>query len=80
MLKQTSQMEDQFIQYWHQINTLEDQLKEINNEKAKLGRKMLLAIHRNDTTILKQEFDTTPAPMSCDLELDIHIGHDYSSH
>ena len=80
MLKRMSQLEDELIQYWHRINTLEDQLKDINNEKAKLGAKMLLAIPRNDTTILEDIFNTTQAPMSCDLEPDIHIGYNYSSH
>ena len=42
---------------------------------------MLPAIHRNNITILKDIFDTTtPAPISCDLEPDIHIGHEYISH
>ena len=55
MLKQTSQLEDQLIQYWHRIYTLEDQLKDINNNKnTKLGATRLLAIHRNDTTTLEK--------------------------
>ena len=39
--------------------------------------KVLLALHRKDTKILEEIFDQRPEPMSCDLEPDIVIGHDY---
>ena len=74
-----SQLEDQLSQYWHRIYTLEARLQEVHDENSILGAKVILAIYRNDTTILEELFDTTPAPMSCDLEPDIRIGHDYSS-
>ena len=65
------------IQYWHKIINLEDLIREKNKERTKMCAKVLLAIHRKDTKKLEDIFDQRPEPMSCDLEPDIAIGHDY---
>ena len=68
------------IQYWHKINNSEDLIRERNKERTKMCAKVLLALHRKDTKMLEEIFDQRLEPMSCELEPDNDIGHDYISH
>ena len=80
ILERNMQVEDKLLQYWHKITNLEELIREKNKESNKMWAQVLLALHRKDTKILEEIFDQRPKPMSCDLEPDIHIGHDYRSH
>jgi len=80
ILEQNIEVEDMLMQYWHKIINLEDLIREKNKERTKMCAQMLLALHRKDTKIIEEIFDQRPEPMSCDLEPDIDIGHDYRRH